>query len=202
MTGEVHTLDPADGRAARRDRNRTAVLDAVIALFSQDNLDPGPDEVALRVGLSRRSVYRYFDDREALVRAAIDRHFEGVADLFVIDGLGEGPLPARIETFVACRLRAHQAVAATHRAARIRATFDDIVRERLEHDRDQLRDQADAQFAPELDAFDPRRRRSALAAVDTLCQFESLDLYRVHRGFSQAETAALLGDVLHALLHP
>jgi len=73
-----------DGRSARRDRNRLAVLDAVIELFSEGVLEPTPDDVAARVGLSARSVYRYFVDRDALLRAAIDRSFERVMPLYLI----------------------------------------------------------------------------------------------------------------------
>lgn len=79
-----------DGRSARRDRNRLAVLDAVIELFSEGVLEPTPDDVAARVGLSARSVYRYFVDRDALLRAAIDRSFERVMPLYLIHAIGEG----------------------------------------------------------------------------------------------------------------
>ena len=48
-----------DGRLARRDRNRAAVLDATIALFSEGDLDPAPELVAKRADISPRSVYRY-----------------------------------------------------------------------------------------------------------------------------------------------
>ena len=52
---------PGDGRLARRDRNRIAVLDAAIELFAEGVLDPTPDDVATRAGISARSVYRYFE---------------------------------------------------------------------------------------------------------------------------------------------
>ena len=113
-----------DGRSAIRDRNRDAVLDAVLDLFSEDNLSPGPEEVALRVGLSVRSVYRYFDDHDSLTRAAIARNIEKVTPLFLIPAIGEGELDSRIDRFVDARLRLQVAVGPTFRAARIRATFD------------------------------------------------------------------------------
>ena len=94
-----------DGRSAIRDRNRDAVLDAVLDLFSEDNLSPGPDEVALRAGLSVRSVYRYFEDHDALSRAAIDRQLERLAPLLLIAAIGEGPLDGRITRFVEARIR-------------------------------------------------------------------------------------------------
>ena len=191
-----------DGRVARRDRNRTAVLDAVLELFAEGNVDPGPDVVALRVGLSARSVYRYFEDREALLRAAIDRNLEITIPLYLIHAIGEGSLDERIDRFVTARLRLYGAIAATSRAARVQATANEIIREQVEVTRRALREQIDKQFAPELDALPARRRRSIGAAADALCQLESLDLYRLHRGFSSTETRSLLIDALHALLDP
>ncbi len=76
------------------------MLDAVLDLFSEDNLSPGPEEVAVRVGLSVRSVYRYFDDHDALTRAAIARNIERRAPLLRIPAIGEGDLDDRIDRFV------------------------------------------------------------------------------------------------------
>lgn len=191
-----------DGRVARRDRNRTAVLDAVLELFAEGNVDPGPDDVAPRVGLSARSVYRYFEDREALLRAAIDRNLEITFPLYLIHAIGEGPLDERIDRFVTARLRLYEAIAATSRAARVQATANEIIREQVEVTRRALREQIEKQFAPELAALPARRRRAVAAAADALFQPETLDIYRVHRGFSSTEARALLVDALHGLLDP
>lgn len=196
------TSAPVDGRVARRDRNRAAVLDAVIDLFSEGVVDPGPEEVAQRVGLSPRSVYRYFEDRDDLTRAGIEHHLAKVSHLYAIDGVGEGPLGVRIDRFVAGRLGLYEAIAATARVARFHAATSPILHDSVEWSRRVLREQVAEQFAPELDELPARRREARLAAVDTLFELESLDHYRVHRGFTTAETAALLTDALAALLTP
>jgi AcrR family transcriptional regulator len=194
------TAPPVDGRSAIRDRNRDAVLDAVLDLFSEDNLSPGPEEVALRVGLSVRSVYRYFDDHDSLTRAAIARNIERRAPLFRIPAIGEGSLGDRIERFVDCRLRLQAAVGATVRAARIRATFDPVVREDVDVSRTFLAGQVARHFAPELTSGDPVRDAARLAAVDALVGFESLDHYLVFRRLTPAGARPLLVDALGALL--
>jgi AcrR family transcriptional regulator len=191
-----------DGRSAIRDRNRNAVLDAVLALFSEDNLSPGPEEVALRAGLSARSVYRYFEDRDALSRAAIERQVERVLPLFRIPAIGQGDRVERIDRFVTVRLRLYDAVAATARATRMRATFDDVVRRQLEVTRAALLDQVERHFAAELGLFDPATRRSRVAAVDTLTQFESLDHCRLHLDLRPSDIRAMLTDTLATLLAP
>ncbi|HQZ33105.1 MAG TPA: TetR family transcriptional regulator, partial [Ilumatobacteraceae bacterium] len=65
-----------DGRHARRDRNRLAVVDAMLLLYAAGNLEPSSDEIAERAGLSPRSLFRYFDDLDDLVRVAISRQYE------------------------------------------------------------------------------------------------------------------------------
>src|SRR6185312_10321569 len=104
--------------------------------------------------------------------------------------------------FATHRVRLYEAIGSTARATRQRATTDEIVREQLELTRRALREQVEKQFAPELDAMPTRARRARLAAADALCELETLDLYRLHRGSSTTETEALLADALHALLAP
>ena len=176
------------------------MLDAVIELFTEGNVDPGPDDVAIRVGLSARSIYRYFEDRDALLRGAIDRQQQRVLPLYRIHAIGEGSLDDRIERFVAARLCLYEAIAATARVSRIRAAVSPILREQVDDTRRRLSEQVAKHFAPELRALDARRRRAASGAVDTLCQLEGLDHLRVHSGFSTSQTRALLHDALHALL--
>ncbi|HEY5110349.1 MAG TPA: TetR/AcrR family transcriptional regulator [Acidimicrobiales bacterium] len=191
-----------DGRSAIRDRNRNAVLDAVLDLFSEDNLSPGPDEVALRAGLSVRSVYRYFDDHDSLSRAAIDRQLERLDPLALIPSIGEGALDDRIGRFVDMRLRLQAEAGPTIRATRKRATFDLVVRDQFESDRVRMRAQIERHFAPELAAAEGAWARSRLAAVDALCSFESLDHYLVHRGLDPLDARVMLADALRALLTP
>jgi len=190
----------ADGRLARRDRNRVAALDAIVELFSEGDLDPSPEQVAKRTGISPRSVYRYFDDREALLRSAIDHQMAKVLPHYHFPRIGEGSLTDRVPAFAAHRVQLHETIGATARATRRRAAIDDIVRDQLELTRRALREQIEKQFAPELDAMPAATRRARVAALDALCELEALDHYRVHRGYSTTETEAMLADAVAALL--
>ena len=189
-----------DGRTARRDRNRIAAIDAVLELFSEGELTPTPEQVADRSGVSLRSVYRYFANRGDLIRAAVDRHLERVQPLFVIDAIGEGTFDARVESFVQARMRGYEAIAATARASRLRSPSNEVIREQLDRARRLYRAQLEHQFGRELDALDPPRRRAVLAAADALTQVETIELYRVQRGYSTSETHELLATALRILL--
>jgi AcrR family transcriptional regulator len=145
-------------------------------------------------------VYRYFDDREALLRAAIGHHLDSVWHLYHFHRIGEGPIDVRLVDFASHRVHLFEAIGATARATRSRAVTDEILREQLELTRRALRDQIEKQFAPELAAMPARTRRARVAGMDALCELEALDHYRLHRGFSTTETEALLVDALRALL--
>lgn len=198
----TNVADPTtvDGRTARRDRNRDLVLDAVIALFTEDQLAPNAADVARRSGVSLRSVYRYFDDQDALMRAAIARHAERVAPLYDVPDLGEGPLEGRITRLVESRIRLYEAAAPTARAALARASVNPLLRDQMEAARGRLREQTEAMFAPELASLSPTERATMLAPIDALLQFESAEHLRVRLGFSVPQTNEILTNALQALL--
>ncbi len=201
MTSEPITVgDDVDGRTARRDRNRVAVLDAVLELFAEGNLTPSPDDVAQRSGLSLRSVYRYVADADDLIRAAIARHTERIAPLLVIPDLGEGSFDRRLAVFVDGRLRAYEAMAATARAARLRAPTNALMRDQLDSRRRVMRSQLEQQFARELDRLAPAARRAVSAAADLLTQIETIDLYRHDCRATPKETREMLETGLRTLL--
>jgi AcrR family transcriptional regulator len=189
-----------DGRRARRDRNRTAVLDAVLELFAEGHLAPSADQVARRSGVSLRSVYRYVEDSDDLIRAAVERRREQVAHLFTIDDLGEGPLVERIAALSRSRVHAYEAVAPTARASRARAYASPVLAEQLDLASQQLRSQVAAQFRPELSTLSRDDRRSVLAAADALCQLETIDLLRHRRGLTIDEAVESLTTALTRLL--
>ncbi len=188
--------EEVDGRTARRDRNRDAVLDAAIDLFREDAVFPGPARVAERSGVSRRSVQRYFDDMDALLRAAMARHLERVGPLFEVDGLGEGGLDDRVARLVDARLRLYAAIAPMARAAVVRAHSNVRIRERLAEARQQQLEQAEAMFAPELGPLPATSRRELVAAVDVLLGLEALERLLHDRGLPRAVVRrSLIGAV-------
>lgn len=197
--GAVETTS-VDGRTARRDRNRDAVLDAVIDLFTEGQVELVAADVAERSGVSLRSVYRYFDDLEALARAAIARQTERFAPLAALADDRSGTLDERIDRIVDVRLRLYEAVGATRRAAIQRAASNPILADQLERTRVLLDRQVEALFAPELDALDPKVRATVAPALDLLLTFESYDQLRRTRRLSGAETRRVLRATLARLL--
>ena len=193
---------PADGRTARRDRNRDAVLDAVLDLFADGSLTPAPAEVAERSGVSLRSVYRYFDDMDALVRAAIARNLARMGGHFDLEDPGVGPLDDRVERTVAARLRLFDEIAPMARAALARAPQNPIIDERLQETRLLLRRQVEEMFAPELADLGDEARHDLVAAVDVLLELDAVDHLRRHRRMSAATAHRVLVRAVRAQFGP
>ena len=169
---------PTDGRRARLDRNRAAVIDAVYGLLAEGARTVATDEVAARAGVSVSSVFRYFDGLDDLLGQTMETHLRRVGPLFEVDDLGEGTRAERLGRLVDARLRLYDAIAPVTRTARARAAELPPVAERLAEVRGRLRDQLRAQLAPEL-AVRPRpAAEDLLDAVDALTSFESWDLLR------------------------
>ncbi|MDQ1404005.1 MAG: TetR/AcrR family transcriptional regulator, regulator of autoinduction and epiphytic fitness, partial [Actinomycetota bacterium] len=69
-----------DGRTARAQRTRRAVVDALLALIEEGDLRPTGPRIAERAGVSLRSVFQHYNDLESLFAAAGERQLERIAD--------------------------------------------------------------------------------------------------------------------------
>lgn len=193
-------VERVDGRRASRDRNRLAVVDALLDLYAEGNMRPGADEVAKRAGLSRRSVFRYFDDLDDLDRTAIARQQERVRPLWDVRNLGEGTLAERCEAVAAMRSKLFETVGPAARVSRMRAPIHPVIARELGESRKLFIRQVERQFAPELDGLAPEARRRLVAALDVACSFEAFDLMRVAHGMDVAEIRESMAAALSALL--
>ena len=196
MNDDTHavTIDrrPIDGRTARRDRNKNAVLDAVIELFSEGNLTPGVHDVARRSGVSLRSVYRYFEDIEDLVAAAIRRHVERFDELFEMPDPDVGSTHERIHRFCRRRLKLFTSVRAVYRAASIRVCDHPQLANGMAQREHELRRQTAMVFAAELESLEPERAAVVHAMLDSLSQFDMLDYQYRLRSHDARDTEEFL----------
>ncbi len=193
-------VEVLDGRAARRERNVNAALDAVIQLFVEGEVFPTIDQVSRRSGLSVRSLYRYFAEPADLHDAAVRRHRAQTRPLARLTGIGQGPLVDRIEAFVTMRVRLHEGIGATYRATSHLAPQHPRLRDELDRGRTELRQQFEVHFGPELDRLRGPERDAVVAAGDVLTQLDSIDHLRRHRRLTVAETEAALTAGLRGLL--
>jgi AcrR family transcriptional regulator len=98
---------PQQARAAQRVE---AILAATAALLSESGYDKlTTNHVAKKAEVPVGSIYQYFPSKEALLIELCDRHTERVITLLdeKIAGLGAGPIPLAVRTFVAEMLALH-----------------------------------------------------------------------------------------------
>lgn len=174
MGGTTHT-ESADGRSLRRARNRTAVLDAVIEIFEEGDLDPSVDAVAERAGVSNRSIYRYFDHRDHLMRAAVTHAMRRVIPEIQLDGIGVGSFDERVQRFTDHRLQMYQRLAPITRAAKRAAQSEPIIAEEFEAGRLVLRRSFLDHFADEFAPLGPAERTRAVLTAELAFQFEAFE---------------------------
>lgn len=72
----------SDGRKIRRSRNKDRVLSAFIELVEQQRGLPTAEEIAEKAGVSRRSVFRYFESLDKLVVAAYNYQVDRLQEKF------------------------------------------------------------------------------------------------------------------------
>lgn len=189
-----------DGRAARRARNRVAVLDAAYELVESGNPQPSFEDVALASGISLSSVYRYFSSQEELIQATVERRVERFKELFAIPDPGEGTLEERLDVLVQQRLALWEAVGAAVPVIMRLASSCESLEAIADERRRTLRRQLEIQFSPELGAMDSQTRSEVLAAADALCQFEGIQYLREIQKLSAAKIHRTLVGALRRLL--
>jgi AcrR family transcriptional regulator len=98
-----HQLDPPESgsRAYKsRQERRTEIVDATIAIIADQGLSAWKTaELARRVGVSEPSIFRHFENKEAILMAAVERETAAVREL-VAAYRGEGKAWERAEGLV------------------------------------------------------------------------------------------------------
>jgi AcrR family transcriptional regulator len=189
-----------DGRQLRRQRNREAVVDALLDLFHDGNLRPSTEEIAVRSGLSPRSLFRYFDDVDDLTRTAISRIEGRAVALVPIAAVPADDPMVKAVALVDQRFRLFDAVGNVAAVSRLRSPFQPILATRLRENRLFLRRQIEILFAPELDGMEPALAEQALAMLDVACSFEAYTLLLKDQELPAEQARVAMVRALGALL--
>ncbi len=192
----THSAEDTDGRRLRREKNRAAVIDALITLLDDGTYQPSASQIAARAGVSPRSLFRYFDDIDDLIQAATDQQTQLALPLLDLGIEPSEPTRAKIECLVRARIMTYEQVAPAARALRVVATRRQPAASALQRHRAFLANQLRELFAPEAATYG----EATLATLGVLCSFESYDLLRVVHGMSRAEASDALISAVGALL--
>ncbi|TAK71467.1 MAG: TetR/AcrR family transcriptional regulator, partial [Dehalococcoidia bacterium] len=183
----------------RSERTQAAVVDALLALVDEDDLRPTAARIALRAGVSLRTVFQHFQDMDVLFAIAAERQEQRMAALLAPPP-AEGELDARIEAFVAHRARLFEAITPVRRAALLSEPFSEVVASRLQATRVRAQREVERAFAPELGALATAERRDVLAALTAATAWPAWESLRAHQRLGVRQARAVMARTLRALL--
>jgi TetR/AcrR family transcriptional regulator, regulator of autoinduction and epiphytic fitness len=119
---ELDSPGRVDGRTARAERTRHAIVEAHLALIGEGDLRPTGERIAERAGVSLRALWANFKDMEALFAASGRRLTERQDEEFTPVPV-ELPLDERVGRFCRQRARILELIAPSARAAQLREPF-------------------------------------------------------------------------------
>lgn len=155
-----------DGRNARAQRTRAAIVQAHLELIADGDLKPTGERIADRAGVSLRALWANFKDMETLFEAS------GEVVLARQDAAHrpispELPLERRVEAFCRQRARLLRMIAPSARAAYMREPVSAALRRNRAKHVQRVRDEVETLFAAELLCAGPSRDEIVHAVVAT-----------------------------------
>ena len=183
-----------DGRAQRTTQSRERLVDAVISLVEEGYLLPTGQQVANRAGMNLRTVFRHFEDMEALHRSVHER-LESTLRPELAESPPTGPLRERLLRLVKRRARVYERIAPYQRAERLHrwnsAQLQQVHRELI----DQLNHDL-VLWLPEVSELPVTLRMG----VELVVSFDAWDRLRDEQGLGPRQTIGVLDATLAKLL--
>lgn len=167
---------PTDGRKARRERSRNAVIEAAFALIHDGKVPPTADQVAERSGVSVSSVFRMFDGLDDMRSHAIEQFHVKYGHLLVNDFDERADRAERAARFVRSRVDLYGAAGPLMRLARQRALEHDRIAESVDGQRVMLATQAQRCWRPEARDLSPAEAANLVALIDATTSPEAFDV--------------------------
>ncbi|MCM0677064.1 TetR/AcrR family transcriptional regulator [Micromonospora phytophila] len=196
--GRAEAPGRVDGRTARAERTRAAIVEAHLALISEGDLRPTGERIAERAGISLRTLWTNFKDMETLFEASGEELLrqQDAAYRPISPAL---PLAKRVDAFCRQRARLLQLIAASARAAQMREPVSaQLHRNRLKHIA-RVRNEVEQLFAAELDQAGPGREQLVNALV-AASMWPAWSMLRDGLGLGVDQARAVMARTVAALL--
>ena len=191
------TTVATDGRTARAERTRRAVVDA--HMLRAGVLKPTGAQVAEQAGVSLRALWANFNDLDTVMAHTGAEMLRRQDELFVPVS-PRLPLPERIDGFCRQRARMLEFVAPFARAAVSRQQFSDTLRAHRRCCIARVTDEGMILFARELSALDARRRARLVHALGATATWASWAVLRDELQLGVDEATEVLRQSVSGLL--
>jgi TetR/AcrR family transcriptional regulator, regulator of autoinduction and epiphytic fitness len=197
-TPEASNAPTVDGRRARGQRTRAAIVRALIELLEAGEIKPTGAQIADRAGTSIRALWANFSDLETLYditgkvlfARADERRVTIPTDL---------PRDERIARFCAVRREACERIAPFARALRLREHESPTLRANRRHTLDRLAADIEQAFAAELDAAG-ERRPDLLLSLTASTSWSWWSVLRDDYGLDAARCAEIMRQTVTGIL--
>lgn len=188
LVGEI------DGRHARSERSKQAIIDAGFALLEEGVLVPTAQQISERAGVGLRSFFRHFDDMEAFFLLIHEQRRE-VSSAHFASGPRDGTVKQRIAYAVTNHADGFESDKNIILSTTALAWRFDVLRTNYGRCQRHLRKDLDARL-PELGQLS----RSQREAVDAIISFEMWHRLRHHQGLSIAASTTVIIELLTGLV--
>lgn len=188
-----------DGRLLRAVRSRQLVVETFLDLLGEGEPQPTAQQVSDRSGVSMRSIFRLFDDVEALHAAAIATQLDRVADLIVALDC-DGPLERRVRALVDSRAKLFDAISPVRRMAVRLAPTSRPIRADLQMANRFFRVQVAELFDPELSTLPVARRGDVLDTLDSVTSWETWERLRSIQEVPERRARRIVADLVQQVL--
>jgi AcrR family transcriptional regulator len=191
-----------DGRRLRAERNRDSVVEAVLSIIKEQGGGPfpGAGDVAIRAGVSERTVFRHFADLDSLFLAAAS-HQRPTLTTYLAPRPDAPELDKRIIAMVRLRSKLYEEIAPIRRMALRLVAGHPSLAEQMNEAYRAARLQIGAVFAPELSRAG-RAKATVLDELDLLLGWAAWDTLRTNQGCSPDRARKLVTELVTAVLAP
>jgi TetR/AcrR family transcriptional regulator, regulator of autoinduction and epiphytic fitness len=187
-----------DGRTARSERTRRAIVDALLALTAEGDLKASPERIVARAGVSLRTLWTSFKDLEGLYAAASDRLIQ-LQEAQHRPIAPDAPLAVRVAAFCDQRSRMLEIVAPAARAAQLRLPYSAQLRSNRTVHTARARDELRAVFGAELDAAGAGREELERALLVNTT-WPAWSMLRDDLGLDVAAATAVMATTVRAIM--
>jgi AcrR family transcriptional regulator len=183
-----------DGRTARSERTRKAIVDAHLQLILEGDLRPTADRIAKVAGVSLRALWSHFADMEALFAESGQRVLE-LRDAAHRPVSAKLPLAERIEAYCKQRARLLEQIGPSAKAAALKEPFSEALRGYRRLHVARVKDELAVLFADEIDGDD-----ELLNALTAVSMWPTWSTWREVMGLPVPSARATLARAIRSLL--
>ena len=191
---DIAETEVIDGRRARSERSKQAIIDASLALMQEGNLIPTAQQISDRAGVGIRSFFRHFEDMDTLF-ATIEEQTRDTTEALFLGGDRDGTLEERNLHAVERRADGYEIESNTILSTSALLWRSETLRKNYARYQRGLRKDLE-DWLPELKKL-PRTQREA---VDAVASFEMWHRLRYHQGLGKQAAIDVVVGLLNSLV--